>query len=324
MSSSEKKKTGYFLFSLDTELAWGYYDRFHENLFSLSGKKEREAVRRLLEIFDEFNITATWAVVGHLFYEKCENCEICPVREWEYRYRSFDEIYKTENQLWYGLDIINLLQTKGSRHEIAFHGYTHRVFSEEKMIKQDAKIEIEEWQRVASRKNVTPYSVIFPRNRIGHLQAFKDAGYICFRGDELHPKDYKIPFIGKILNRIDLILQIRTPQIYELIVDDTGLINFPSSRWLFGMNRKIESVLDAFGLHLLRIRKIVKAVKKSAQEGKIIHIWAHPEEFKTEKDFEKLRFLLSYVSEEVKKGTIQSVGMADLARWTAESVWKNQ
>ena len=305
---------GYFIFSLDTELAWGYYDRFEKGMFSLNGEKERESVHRLLEIFDEFNITATWAVVGHLFYDKCENCEICPVLEWKNKYRSFDEIYETNNPLWYGLDIINLLQTKGSRHEIAFHGYTHKVFSEEKMTEQEAKTEIQEWQRLAARKNVIPYSVVFPRNRPGHLQAFKDAGYICYRGDELHPKDYQIPFIGKALNRIDLVLQIRAPQVYELEVDSTGLINLPSSRWLFGMNRKIEAIFDALGLHLLRIRKMVKAVKKSATEGKIIHIWAHPEEFKSKKDFEKLRFLLSFVSQEINKGTLQSIGMADLAR----------
>lgn len=317
-------KKGYFLFSLDTELAWGYYDRFHEQMFSEGGRKERQAVHRLLEIFDEFNIVATWAVVGHLFYEKCENCEICPVLEWKDKYRSFEEIYKTDNQLWYGLDVIDLLQTKGARHEIAFHGYTHKVFSESRMTEQEAVIEIKEWKRLASKRNITPYSVVFPRNRAGHLKAFKEAGYICYRGDELHPKDYKIPVIGKVLNLVDLILQIRTPQVYELKVDDMGLINLPSSRWLFGMNRNVEFILDALNLHLLRIHKMVKAVKTAARDGKIIHIWAHPEEFKTEKDFEKLRFLLSSVSDEIKKGALHSIGMAELAGMAGGPIWKNQ
>jgi hypothetical protein len=323
MVTSEIKK-GYFLFSLDTELAWGHYDCFQENMFSKNGRKERQAVHRLLEIFDEFNITATWAVVGHLFYEKCEKCDICPIMEWKDKHPSFEQIYETDNSLWYGMDVIDLLLTNGFRHEIAFHGYTHKIFTEDSMTKQEANIEIQEWQRIASRKNIIPYSAVFPRNRVGHLLAFKEAGYICYRGDELHPKDYKIPLLGKVLNLVDLVLQIRTPQVYELKVDGTGLINLPSSRWLFGMNHKIEAVFDAFNLHLLRIRKMVKAVKIAAREGKIIHIWAHPEEFKTEKDFEKLRFLLSFVSEEVKKGTLQSIGMADLARTAAVPIWKNQ
>lgn len=104
------------------------------------------------------------------------------------------------------------------------------------------------------------------------------------------------------------------PQVYEPIMDPEGLVNLPSSRWLFGMNRKFEAVFDAFNLHLLRIRKLVRAVRMAAREGKTIHIWAHPEEFKTEKDFDKLRFLLSVVSNEIKKGAIQSIGMAELAK----------
>lgn len=312
-------KKGYFLFSLDTELAWGYFDRFQETMFSKNGKQERKAVQKILDILDEFDITATWAVVGHLFYEKCENCEICPVIEWKGRYRSFEEIYQTGNQLWYGSDVIELLQTKGSRHEIAFHGYTHRVFGEDKMTEDEARIEILEWQRAAKQRNVIPYSVVFPRNRIGHLIAFKNAGYICYRGNELHPKDYDIPILGKALNLVDLFLQFRTPQVYEPFIDSSGLINLPASRCLFGMNRKIERILDGLGLPLLRIHKLTKSIKIAARRGKVVHIWAHPEEFRTEKDFQKLRYLLSHASKEIKNGALDSISMAELARMVIRS-----
>jgi hypothetical protein len=43
-------------------------------------------------------------------------------------------------------------------------------------------------------------------------------------------------------------------------------------------------------------------------------MWAHPGEFQTEKDFEKLRYLFESVSTQVRKGLLQSIGMADLAR----------
>ncbi len=33
--------TSYFLFSFDTELAWGYYDHFRPEMFSADGKRER-------------------------------------------------------------------------------------------------------------------------------------------------------------------------------------------------------------------------------------------------------------------------------------------
>ena len=52
----------------------------------------------------------------------------------------------------------------------------------------------------------------------------------------------------------------------------------------------------------------------ASDEQRIFHIWAHPWEFQKKKDIEKLRYLLGYVSDEMSKGRIQSIEMADLAR----------
>jgi hypothetical protein len=313
--------TGYFLFSLDTELAWGYFDLddIRSRKFAADGAAERRSIKRLLDILDEFNITATWALVGHLFYDKCEKCSICPILEWQGKYRSFEEVYETNHPLWYGKDIVELLLARGSRHEIAFHAYTHRVF-DSRMTQQDARIEIQEWLRAAKTMNLVPRTVIFPRNRVGHLDAFEEAGFICYRGEQVMPKTYAIPLIGKTLNRIDLVLQIFSPQAYELRTEAAGLVNLPSSRWLFGMNRNVELILDALNLHNLRIRAFIKEVERAAREKKVIHIWAHPYEFRTEKDFAKLHYLLSHVAERVAEGSLQSVGMAELARMSGAAI----
>lgn len=312
--NGSKEKQGYFLFSLDTELAWGYFDQYRPGRFSKGGVWERKAIHRLLDIFDEFEISATWAVVGHMFFAACEKCEVCPVLDWKGKYLSFEQIYDTDDGLWYGADVIELLQTRGARHEIGFHGYTHKVFDERTMTEAEVKTEISEWQRLAVRKNITPYSVAFPRNQAGYLKAFKDAGYICYRGDELRPKGSRFTLLRKAMNVFDLIFQVRSPLVYDPILEENGLVNLPASRWLFGMNRRVEAVLDAVGLANLRIRPMVDAVKRAAREGKIVHIWAHPEEFTSDRDFEKLRYLLKQVADEVKQGSMQSITMIDLAR----------
>ena len=77
--SEVRSQTGYFLLSLDTELAWGHHDNFRPEMFSADGGRERQAIELILEALDEFNIKATWAVVGHLFYGQCEECRTCPV-----------------------------------------------------------------------------------------------------------------------------------------------------------------------------------------------------------------------------------------------------
>ena len=185
---------GYFIFSLDTELGTGYFDNDEARhmLFSSDGSKERETIRRLVNLFEEFNIVGTWATVGHLFYQKCEYCDICPLRDWEGRYSSFNEAYGTNHPLWYGADIIESLISNGSRQEIAFHGYSHKIFDENLMSPQEAKIEIQEWLRVGKRKGIIPFSITFPRNCVGNLEILK-AG----RLDLLPWRAGKILFIKK-------------------------------------------------------------------------------------------------------------------------------
>jgi len=311
-----KAQIGYFLFSLDTELALGHFDHFDPAMFSADGQRERRSIEQILEILDEFNITATWAVTGHMFYERCEECDLCPILDWKGKYSSFEQIYGTQNPLWYGADVIETLLTRGSRHEIAFHGYTHRAFDE--LSEDEARFEIQEWLRLAKRKNIVPQTVVFPRNRVDHLDIFKEAGFICYRGKKVMSKTYSIPLIGKALNRVDLFLQIMIPQVYELTVEPSGLVNLPSSQWFFRINRKVERIIDSLNLHTLRIRRMIQGVENAVNEKKIIHIWAHPFEFQTQKDFEKLCYLFAYVSEQVNRGGLQSVSMADLARIAIE------
>jgi hypothetical protein len=307
-------KTGYFVFSLDTELAFGHFDDFDPKNFSSDGQRERQAIVRLLDILDEFKIIATWAIVGHLFLSRCEECEICPIMKWKGKYQSFAQIHRTSKPLWYGADIVDTLLTRGVKHEIAFHGYSHEVFDEKTMSKDQARIEIREWIRLSKQKGIIPLSVIFPRDKVGHLDLFKESGFICFRSDEELPILHRPLYLGSIIKTIDHILSISTPLVYDLSIVPPGLVSHRQSQHLFGFNRRIEKMLDLLNLHTLRIRRVVKGLKKAAEEKKILHIWAHPWEFRSEQDFEKLRHIFDHVSDEVSRGRIRSVAMADLTK----------
>jgi hypothetical protein len=64
---------GAFVISLDFELHWGVRDHeppdgpYHANLLGA-----RKAIPRLLELFEHYGISATWAIVGFLFAESRE------------------------------------------------------------------------------------------------------------------------------------------------------------------------------------------------------------------------------------------------------------
>lgn len=302
---------GYFLLSLDTEQAWGYHDCFDWKLFSRDGKREQQAVERLLEILDEFDLTATWAVLGILFRRQLD---AMPSDNGFKKNAAFEQLLRSNHPLVLGDRIIAALLAKRHRHEIAFHGYTHRVFDERLMSKAEAEFEVQQWLEAAKSSSVIPKAVVFPRNRIGHLELLRRYGMLCYRGEELLPRAYSLPVLGKALRWLHHnSVAMCTPLAHKPVVDSCGMVNLPSSRWLFGFNRKLDRLFDATGLHTLRLRKIAKGIRRAAREKKVIHLWAHPHEFHTEKDFEKLRYLFSQVAEEISAGRMESVGMTELA-----------
>lgn len=310
-------ETGYFLFSLDFELATGAFD--HDNLrgerFSRDGVPERRRVKRLVDLFEAYHIVGTWATVGHLFFEKCEYCENCSLMDWKGKYTSFEEAYGTNNPLWYASDLIDYLINKGQHQEIGFHGHSHRLFGENLMSPDQARLEIQEWKRVAKRKGVTAQAVVFPRHMIGHLKMLSQEGMLCYRHEPDYPAFYRSKPFGKYLKGIDQMLGLTKMPVYDLVCEeDQGLVRLYSSQFFFELTRKASTILDRVNLHTLALRRITQGIKTAARQKKMVHLWAHPWNFRSEKDFEKLEYVFAAVSEEVNAGRMRSVGMTEMAK----------
>ncbi len=313
---------GNFVFSLDMELAWGTLDwaRLRSKRTSRDAAKERDSVRRLLDLMDEFGIAATWAVTGHLFYEKCEECGTCPLLAFEGKDASYNQIWRTRDPMWYGSDVVDMIVSRGDRHEIACHGYVHRLF--DGMSRDEAGFEVREWLRLAGRRGLGPGTVIFPQGRIGHLPLFRESGFICYRGKDVRHPAFSIPILGKALNHVNLFLSMMTPRVYGIEAEPGKLVDIPSSQWLFRTNRWVETFLDALGLPFLRLRGTMKAVGRAAAEGKTVHLWIHPHEVRTEEDWRKLRLVFGRVAGEIAKGRLRSITMANLAGEALSSAGK--
>lgn len=312
---SAQTKTGYFIFSLDTELSVGFFDLDRERraIFSQDGQRERNSIRAVLGLCEKFGVAATWAIVGHIFFEHCEYCARCPIQEWKGKYLSYEEAYGTSHPLWYGADIIGEILANPQPKEIGFHGYTHRVFTESRMDAAEAQFEIDEWKRLAARHHLTGTAVVFPRNAIGHLDLIKAAGFTSYRGHDRIPRLYELV---PLLESFDHILSLSRLPLYNAdasAIDPHGMVCLPGSQHLFNYNRSMETVLDGLNLHKLRLKRIFRGIKKAAEEGKIVHLWAHPWEFRTEKDLEKLEAILSFAAEQIQRGNLRSVTMTEMA-----------
>ena len=66
---------GVFMLSMDAELAWGsiYNDDYERYEAQYDGC--RVAIDALLQLLETYEISATWAMVGHLFLDSCTTAD---------------------------------------------------------------------------------------------------------------------------------------------------------------------------------------------------------------------------------------------------------
>src|SRR3989338_4418147 len=62
---------GTLVISIDYEFAWGFCDIKINEKNRKKIIREREVTKAILSLFTQYKIQATWAVVGHLFLDKC-------------------------------------------------------------------------------------------------------------------------------------------------------------------------------------------------------------------------------------------------------------
>ncbi len=311
---NDNTEPGVFLFTLDTEFAWGHYDMFDARMFSADGSRERRAVTRILDLLDEFEIKATWAIVGRLFCSDYQACQKLSGLDWIDRDTPFGEMLIRNHPLLYAPDMVEGLIKRDAGHEIGFHGFSHRVFTG--LSEADAHLEIKAWMEVTAPYGIKPLTVVFPRNRINHLPIFKEHGFLCYRGAEEYPGWFASPsWIGKGLRRDYRYTSIvAIPDACQARLDSSGLYDFTASRYLFSIDRKWEGFLRRLNLETTITWAIVRGIQKAGRLRKNFHLFAHPYEFVTEDDFKKLRNVLRAARAEIDRGTMTSCTTATLAK----------
>ena len=61
-----------FALTFDTELIWGSFDHLTAAEFERRYPDVRGIVKALLALLEAYNVPATWAVVGHLYLDRCK------------------------------------------------------------------------------------------------------------------------------------------------------------------------------------------------------------------------------------------------------------
>ncbi len=304
-----------FILTLDTELAWGtFYWKGYE-YYKYHFDNYRRLVRRLIDQLEYYNISATWAFVGHLFLDKCDGIHADVLRP-RYKWFNGDDWHKYDpgtdldsDPYWYGADVLELVRSMNVQQEIGTHTFSHVHMADPECTPDIARSQIESCVKLGREHGLEIKSLVFPRDEVGHLDVFSALGIESYRGVE---EVWYVSLSGlprRVCSVLDQLLAI-SPPVYKLhdLKVEHGLVNIPGSNFLFAFDRYHKFIPAAS-----RVAKIKKGIRLAIEENAIYHLAFHPEHLgSSEKMFEVFDDVFKYLDEYRRAGLIEVKTMSDI------------
>ena len=297
-------KNGFFVISLDYELYWGVHDVFSVEKYGENIRRVKDIIPRLLELFNKYQIHATFAVVGAIyhnstdeFYSNITDTSKLPkyANELLSPY-SGDGKYKVCKypDLFFQNRIIELIRTQN--HEICTHTYCHFYCDEIGASVESFEYDITKAVEIAEKYGDKISSIIFPRNQVNSLPFEKillNKGITCYRCNP-----YKSFSNNNIHNKI-----IRTLSAYLPIFSLSSQLPKDEKIIRIKANHFLRPYTKFAIINRLQIYKIKLSIKQAAKKKQLFHLWWHPHNFgsNTEKNFEILEEILYYYKQMNKK-----------------------
>lgn len=311
-------KRGVFIISLDLELAWGSFDIGGLPSFYYKLLQTRRVVDTLLSLFHEYQVPATWAIVGHLFLDHCEAVDGVkhpdmprPTHSWfKEDWYAYDPASNIETDpLWYGRDIVEKVMVAEPRQDIGSHSFSHVIFGDEGCSPEVAEAEIAKCVALAQEIGIELKSFVFPRSRGGHYQILRKYGFSCYRAPR---PGWFNAFSGqarRLAKFIDDMLAL-PPSCATVEEQLPGLWGISASAYYRPAN--------GFGTIIpmaSRVHKSIKGIDKAMSTKGVFHLCLHPCSLgvKTEPLVGGLQKILQYADEQRQKGKLDLLSMSQLA-----------
>jgi peptidoglycan/xylan/chitin deacetylase (PgdA/CDA1 family) len=318
---------GALVISLDFELMWGVRElyppdggKYRRNLLGA-----REVIPRLLELFQEFEVAATWATVGALFATSSrELAAFTPAIRPDYDDASLNPYAQPvgdgerDDPLHYAPSLIEAIW-RCPRQEIATHTFSHYFCLEPGQTRDAFAADLASALAIAEARGIRIRSMVFPKNQYNpdYASVLLESGIDCYRSNEASwmycvqnadRGSQRLQRGGRKLDSyFDLSGSNLTP--WSLVRQADGLCQIPSSRFLRPHSPKLRH------LEPLRMGRIIRALRAAAATRSLFHLWWHPHNFGRHID-ENLEFLwkiLDAFSECRDRDRMRSLNMGEVA-----------
>jgi hypothetical protein len=282
---------GKLTISIDLELAWGVWDQLTPDDLRMAETAERPICAALIELFDRHGVPVTWAMVAALLDEASAKPRPGPVH------------------CWYAPDVIEQIVRAKAGHEIGSHGGRHIDLAAAGATQAADDLL---FAKETHRNCGLPFqSFVFPRNRIGNLDAVAQAGLRVFRGRDIgwtSAAHRAGRWAAKAANLADKMLPIPPRSVTPHAQAD--LIDLPGSMLLIGRNGARRFVLPA-----VTRAKLSMGLAHAISTGGVFHLWFHPSNlyYRRQEQFDTLAWFLALAAEEAGRGRIEIVPMGSYA-----------
>ena len=311
--------TGVFSVSLDFELIWGTIDKTNwRAMRDICLVERQEIVGRLLELFHQYSVSATWCTVGHLFLQSCsakageKHPEILD-QACIHGGGRFDRDPCSNEQSepsFYGRQLIRQILDCPTPQEIGCHSFSHTIFSD--CTRQSADTELAECVKAAEEFGLRLSSFAFPRNRVGHLDVLAHHGIEVFRGPDRtwHESAARRRWYHRLGHLADIALAVTPPTVLPEW-NPNGLWDIPGSM-LYTPSHGPRRFIPVW-LRVLRARKGLIA---AARDRQIFHLWFHPTDLVVRRDamMDGLARILDTASELREKGQLSVLPLREIPR----------
>jgi peptidoglycan/xylan/chitin deacetylase (PgdA/CDA1 family) len=319
---------GTFVISLDFELFWGVRDKRTIQGYGKNILTVRSVIPKLLSIFKEYYIHATFATVGFLFFDTKEELILNLPRQkpsyTEIKLSPYNDYLKSSvgkneatDQFHFAKTLIQQIQEE-QVHEIASHTFSHYYCLEKGQTEKEFASDLLAAKTMAMKFGIELKSLVFPRNQHNdnYLKVVQEAGFTSFRGNCRH-------WIFKARNERDESLIRRALRLIDTYINITGYHCF-SYKSLKTKNNLLDitasSFLRPYNYHLrflesFKIYRIKKSMTHAAKNNLMYHLWWHPHNFGSYQDenFAGLIKILNHYKRLNEKFGFTSLSMGELS-----------
>jgi len=305
---------GVFTVSLDFELIWGTLDLPASTRFrTLCALERAEVFDPLLELFAEFNISATWATVGHLFLNQCAKAHPELVRSSpadKLRLSLDPGTTEAQDPIFYARQLVEKIRDCRVLQEIGSHSFTHVLLGDPSCTQATAEGELNSAVAAARELGVTLHSFVYPRNMIGHADALVRHGFTCYRApDETWYETGKQRKWYHRAGHLTDILAAKMPPAVMPNWDANGIWAIPGSMLYtpsFGLRKYIPVKL--------RVARAHKGLHEAVRRRRIFHLWFHPTDLveRRQSMLDGLRQIFSTATRMRDRGQLDILTMSQL------------